>query len=186
RARRRAGLRPCAQTLPRGFIERNKTRARRALRHGGRLPHRGCLIWSSMPMAERNERRWALILGASSGFGEATARELARRGFDVCGVHLDRRAGMAHVEEIASAIRGEGREAVFFNVNAADHDKRHLVLDALAARVRDDGGGTVGVLMHSIAFGSLSPLVGQGPGVTTAAQLTMTLDVMAHSLVYWT
>jgi NAD(P)-dependent dehydrogenase (short-subunit alcohol dehydrogenase family) len=137
-------------------------------------------------MAERNERRWALILGASSGFGEATARELARRGFDVCGVHLDRRAGMAHVEEITSAIRAEGREALFFNVNAADHDKRHLVLDALAARIQDDGGGTVGVLMHSIAFGSLSPLIGEGAPVTTAAQLTMTLDVMAHSLVYWT
>ena len=64
-------------------------------------------------MPEQGDRRWALILGASSGFGEATARELARRGLDVCGVHLDRRAGMAHVEEIARAIRSEGRTDVF-------------------------------------------------------------------------
>ena len=138
-----------------------------------------------LPMAKRNERRWALILGASSGFGEATARELSQRGFDVCGVHLDRRAGMAHVEEITSAIRAAGREALFFNVNAADHEKRKLVLDALAARFQEDGGGTVGVLMHSLAFGSLSPLIAEGARATTAAQLTMTLDVMAHSLVYW-
>jgi enoyl-[acyl-carrier protein] reductase III len=137
------------------------------------------------PMVERNERRWALILGASSGFGEATARELARRGFDVCGVHLDRRAGMAHVEEITAAIRAGGRDALFFNVNAADHDKRRQVLDTLAARIQEDGGGIVGVLMHSLAFGSLSPLVGDGIRATTSAQLTMTLDVMAHSLVYW-
>ena len=136
-------------------------------------------------MADRSERRWALILGASSGFGEATGRELARRGYDVCGVHLDRRAGMAHVEEITAAIRGDGREALFFNVNAADPEKRVQVLDALVARVREDGGGTIGVLLHSLAFGSLSPLVGEGTRVTTAAQLTMTLDVMAHSLVYW-
>jgi NAD(P)-dependent dehydrogenase (short-subunit alcohol dehydrogenase family) len=129
---------------------------------------------------------WALILGASSGFGEATARELARRGLDVCGVHLDRRAGMAHVEEITAAIRAEGRQALFLNVNAADHEKRRLVLDALGTRIREDGGGTVRVLMHSLAFGSLGPLTGTEPArLTTGAQLTMTLDVMAHSLVYW-
>lgn len=137
-------------------------------------------------MAGQIERRWALILGASSGFGEATARELAGRGFAVCGVHLDRRAGMAHVEEITAAIRSAGRDALFFNVNAADHEKRRLVLDALAARMREDGGGAIGVLLHSLAFGSLSPLVGgDGTRITTPAQMTMTLEVMAHSLVYW-
>ena len=129
---------------------------------------------------------WALILGASSGFGEATARELARRGMDICGVHLDRRAGMAHVDEITAAIRADGRQALFFNVNAADYEKRRSVLDALADRIREEGGGTIRVLMHSLAFGSLSPLVGADTArLATAAQLTMTLDVMAQSLVYW-
>ncbi len=33
--------------------------------------------------------RWALILGSSSGFGRATALELASRGMNVFGVHLD-------------------------------------------------------------------------------------------------
>jgi NAD(P)-dependent dehydrogenase (short-subunit alcohol dehydrogenase family) len=130
-------------------------------------------------------RDWALILGASSGFGEATARELARRGMNVCGVHLDRRAGMAHVEEITGAIRAAGVEALYFNVNAADHDKRRQVLDALSARIREDGGGTVRVLMHSLAFGSLTPYTGDPVRAATPAQITMTLEVMAHSLVYW-
>src|SRR6185369_14263557 len=138
------------------------------------------------PMAEQGERRWALILGASSGFGEATARELAHRGLNVCGVHLDRRAGMAHVEEITAAIRERGRQALFFNVNAADHEKRRSVLDALAARFAEDGGGVVRVLMHSLAFGSLTPFVGAEPArLATPAQIEMTLNVMAHSLVYW-
>ena len=129
---------------------------------------------------------WALILGASSGFGEATALALARRGFDVCGVHLDRRAGMAHVEEITAAIRDQGRQALFLNVNAADHEKRRQVLDALAERMKEDGGGVVRVLMHSLAFGSLTPFVGAEPArLATPAQLDMTLNVMAHSLVYW-
>ncbi|MBP1692013.1 MAG: hypothetical protein H6Q32_1365, partial [Bacteroidetes bacterium] len=32
---------------------------------------------------------WALVLGASSGFGGAAAVEFARHGMNVFGVHLD-------------------------------------------------------------------------------------------------
>ncbi len=131
------------------------------------------------------ERQWALILGASSGFGEATARELGARGFDICGVHLDRRVAMPHVEEIVSAVRATGREALFFNVNAADQEKRRSVLDALGERLRESGG-SIRMLLHSLAFGSLNAYIGPDPARTaTQAQITMTLDVMAHSLVYW-
>lgn len=42
--------------------------------------------------------RWALILGASSGMGEATAVALARAGYRTCGIHLDFRAALQHVE----------------------------------------------------------------------------------------
>ena len=41
--------------------------------------------------------------------------------------------------------------------------------------------------MHSLAFGTLKQFVSGDPAQqTTRAQLEMTLDVMAHSLVYWT
>ena len=36
------------------------------------------------------EYDYALILGASSGFGEAVSLELARNGFNIIGVHMDR------------------------------------------------------------------------------------------------
>src|SRR5579859_5736985 len=130
-------------------------------------------------------RRWALILGASSGFGEATGLELARAGYDIIGVHLDRKTTMPHVEEVIGGIRAAGRAAVFFNVNAADPERRVEVL----ARAREEAGtdGTVGVLLHSLAFGNLRPYVaGSAEEAITPAQMDMTLSVMAHSLVYWT
>jgi NAD(P)-dependent dehydrogenase (short-subunit alcohol dehydrogenase family) len=130
---------------------------------------------------------WALILGASSGFGESAALTFAQAGLDIIGVHLDRRATMPNVERITAAIRERGREAWFFNVNAADAEKRAEVLDEVARRFRERGkSDNVRILLHSLAFGTLRPLVSDPPGdQVTNKQMDMTLDVMAHSLVYW-
>ena len=127
--------------------------------------------------------KWALILGASSGFGAATSLELARHGMNIVGVHLDRRATLANVEELVKSIQGHGAQALFFNVNAADPVKRQEVLDQVQPKL---GGSTITVLMHSLAFGTLKPYVTQDPKEQlTKDQMEMTLDVMAHSLVYW-
>lgn len=130
---------------------------------------------------------WALILGASSGFGEAAALTLAKAGMHVIGVHLDRRSTMENVERITRAIEGMGREAWFFNVNAADGDKRAEVLDRVKARFDERGKGeSVRVLLHSLAFGTLKPFIAEeAAGEVNQKQMDMTLDVMAHSLVYW-
>lgn len=126
----------------------------------------------------------ALILGASSGFGEAAALEFARAGYDIIGVHLDRRAGLAHVEEIVGRIEKTGARAEFHNMNAASSKKRDELLDELAGRLRP---GSIAVLMHSLAFGTLRPLVAEHPTESmTEDQMNMTLTVMAHTLVYWT
>jgi len=128
--------------------------------------------------------QWALILGASSGFGEAAALELSKRGMNIAGVHLDRKQGMENVERIVAAIRKNGGHAEFFNVNAADDGKRKEVLDALAPKL---GGKPVRTLMHSLAFGTLKPFITEkDEDRISKAQIEMTLDVMAHSLVYWT
>jgi NAD(P)-dependent dehydrogenase (short-subunit alcohol dehydrogenase family) len=132
----------------------------------------------------QNDRRWALILGASSGFGEAAARAFAAAGWDIFGVHLDRRQGLEHVAEIQAAIAATGAASHFFNVNAADHDKRRETV----ASIRELAAGRpVGALMHSLAFGTLKPFLAPDEKDAMAPQqMDMTLDVMAHSLVYWT
>ncbi len=126
--------------------------------------------------------RWALVLGASSGFGEASSKHLARSGYNIAGVHLDRSATLKHVEDIKAEIESTGHRALFFNVNAAQENSRQEVLDALASDIQENGS-TIAVLMHSLAFGTLKPYIAED--ALSKKSMDMTLDVMAHSLVYW-
>jgi NAD(P)-dependent dehydrogenase (short-subunit alcohol dehydrogenase family) len=133
------------------------------------------------------KRKWALILGASSGFGGASAVELAKNGYSILGIHLDRQSTMHKVSKIIKKIQKEGEEAIFFNMNAADPLKRNDTLDEFKERFAIKEHPLIHVLIHSLAFGTLKPLITKSPtdGITKS-QMEMTLDVMAHSLVYWT
>lgn len=132
-------------------------------------------------------RNYAVILGVSSGFGKATALSLAKLGYHIVGVHLDRAAGLAAVDELRESLHALGVDTHFFNVNAADADRRAEIVEALTAELATYPGSCVKVLLHSLAFGSLLPLVGdKDTKVCSQKQLEMTMDVMANSIIYWT
>ena len=140
-------------------------------------------------MADSRDR-WALILGGSSGMGEATARALAAAGYNICGIHLDFRAALQHVEELKADLEKSGAEILYVNMNAADDEKRADALAQLGARF--DAARAAGrdpyvrVVMHSLAFGSLVPFIAEDPkGAVDRKKMEMTQDVMANSLVYW-
>jgi len=132
-------------------------------------------------------QKWALILGASSGFGGAISRKLASNGYNIFGIHLDRKATMHNVQDIKADIEAAGSKSIFFNINAADTRARKEVIRTMEETFSETLG-TIQVLVHSLAFGTLLPVVyNQGSGgVVHKNQMDMTLDVMAHSLVYWT
>jgi NAD(P)-dependent dehydrogenase (short-subunit alcohol dehydrogenase family) len=86
-----------------------------------------------------------IITGASSGIGEATARELARRGFHVL-------AGIRRDQD-ADAIRGLNIEPLILDITNPDH------IRALADRVHGDPQGrAVRVLMNNAGMGVNAPV----------------------------
>jgi NAD(P)-dependent dehydrogenase (short-subunit alcohol dehydrogenase family) len=86
-----------------------------------------------------------IVTGASSGIGEATARELARRRFYVlAGVRRD---------QDADAIRGPGIEPLIIDITNPDH------IRALAARVQEDPQGrAVRALVNNAGIGVNAPV----------------------------
>jgi enoyl-[acyl-carrier protein] reductase III len=131
---------------------------------------------------------WAIVLGASSGFGAACALELARNGMNIFGVHLDLKTKLPNARKVQADIEATGRKAVFFNQNAADIDKMNRALDKMQDVIKAEGGsGQVRVLLHSLAFGTLKPYIADNPeNAISPENMDMTLNVMAHCLVYWT
>jgi NAD(P)-dependent dehydrogenase (short-subunit alcohol dehydrogenase family) len=134
---------------------------------------------------------WALILGASSGFGEAVGLALAELGYDSAGFPRDRGLGLAQGADITARIAAHGRVAHFANANAADDERRGEFLAGLRERFREQEAATgrrpyVRVILHSLAFGTLKPFLTPEPDAgINRRNMEMTLDVMAHSLVYW-
>jgi NAD(P)-dependent dehydrogenase (short-subunit alcohol dehydrogenase family) len=125
---------------------------------------------------------YALILGSSSGFGKAVSLYLAEKGLNILGVHLDRRSTMLKVEKLVKEIESKGVFVKFFNINAADHEKRKSVIEDIDLLLKKERK-FVRVFLHSLAFGTLRPYIGEGG--LKPEQMTMTLEVMANSLVWW-
>ncbi len=126
---------------------------------------------------------WGIVLGASSGFGAATAKAFAQAGMNILGIHLDRKSTLDNVKVLEQELLTYDVKCRFYNVNAADEVKRKEILTEMEPEIK----GKVGLLFHSLAFGSLLPFINDDTkNRLTKSQMDMTLDVMAHSLVYWT
>jgi NAD(P)-dependent dehydrogenase (short-subunit alcohol dehydrogenase family) len=125
---------------------------------------------------------WALILGSSSGFGAATCRELAKKGINIYGIHLDRKSNMDAINKLIDELKENNIEVRFNNMSATDEVKRADVINELKSlsNIR------IKILMHSLAFGALKPVIDKNKEkILKQRQVEMTLDVMASSILYW-
>ena len=95
--------------------------------------------------AARANQEIAVITGASTGMGAATAHELARRGFHVI-------AGVRRAQD-AEAIRGPGIEPLIVDITHAEH------IAALAARLHTDPQKrAVRALVNNAAMPATAPV----------------------------
>ena len=161
-----------------------RARALRQLIHGDE-----CRLRTPMKHEPRfKPTDWALVLGASSGFGGAAAVELARAGMNIfgdpprpAGHDADRPARHQGDQAHAAAKRSSSTSTPRTRSSGAE------TLDEIQERFADTPAHTVRVLLHSLAFGTLKPFIAKKPeDAVTQAQMEMTIDVMANSLVYWT
>lgn len=130
------------------------------------------------------EGTWCLVIGSSSGMGKAAALAMAREGASVVGIHFDTAEMQKSVDTLVNELRAYGVQAHFFNANAASASTRAELVPQITKLT---GRAGVRVMLHSLAFGSLIPFLARGEHAeaVTSRQMDMTLNVMAHSLVYW-
>ncbi|MBX2827344.1 MAG: SDR family oxidoreductase [Flavobacteriaceae bacterium] len=125
-------------------------------------------------MKNNTQGKWAVILGGSSGLGLASAKALAKEGFNICIVHRDRKSSsdlfskeIGHLEALGIAVRT-------FNKDALKNETMKEVAESFSKN-------SVHVLLHSIAKGTVKEL-----SQLTMEDFKITLDAMALSWWEWT
>lgn len=96
------------------------------------------------------DRKLAIVTGAGSGIGRATALLLARGGAHVIVADIDAASGQAS----AAAIRDAGGQAGFIAVDMTDTGS----IEAFASAVQD-AHGTVDILVNAAGWGRTAPFV---------------------------
>jgi len=122
---------------------------------------------------------WALILGASSGIGEACAQALAQQGINIYGVYL--RKPKAHIENITDKLKQYNVKVIYKKANASNADSRKEILSELLSfsNIR------IKIFVHSIAFGVLKKMIATETSALNKKNIEMTQEVMCNNLIYW-
>ncbi len=129
-------------------------------------------------------REWALILGASSGLGLATAKKLAKQGFNILIVHRDRRADMEHIQNQFNAIENCGVKFKNFNADALNPEKRVEIIAQIKSMLPPEE--KIKILVHSIAKGHLKPMHSTSESELEHQDFMLTIEAMGISLYDWT
>ena len=132
-----------------------------------------------------HKSEWALILGASSGLGLATAKKLAKHGLNLCLVYRARRTDLPEIEASFDRIQKENNiELAHYNLDVVKVEKREEVLGQLKDKLKQEG--KIKTLVHSIAKGNLKPMVSEDSPVLKNDDFHLTMENMAVSLYDWT
>lgn len=123
----------------------------------------------------------ALILGASSGMGWATARQFAQQGYDLVLVFRARKAEARQCEAHFEEWRSSGIRIWSYNQDALKTENREAILQEAQSN-----GLLINVVVHSLAKGHLKSIIAENAQTTlTETDLSLTMQAMAMSYVSW-
>lgn len=127
---------------------------------------------------------WALILGGSSGLGLATAKKLAKHGFNILVVHRDRRVDFQVIEEEFKSITLNNIRLKSYHIDATNMERRMATIKEIYGELGQNG--RIKVLVHSIAKGNLKAMHSTEGNALSNQDFHLTMDAMAISLYDWT
>ncbi len=131
-----------------------------------------------------NRNEWALILGGSSGLGLATAKKLAKHGLNICIIHRSPRMYEDQILKEFESIKQNNIQFKAFNIDLTKAEKRQNVIKELKQAFGKEH--KLKVLVHSVAKGSLKPMVAKENNELKQDDFEITLNAMALSLYDWT
>ena len=132
-----------------------------------------------------NKNEWAIILGASSGLGLATAKKLAKEGLNLSLIYRARKSDVASVEAEFETIASANKvKLLHFNKDVVKPGNREFILTELQHAMLENG--KVKCLVHSIAKGNLKPMTSNGDRELQNDDFHITMENMAFSLYDWT
>jgi len=132
---------------------------------------------------DKNE--WAVVLGASSGLGLASAKKLANEGLNLCLIYRARKSDVATIEsEFKNIIATSKVQLLHYNMDVVKPENREIILNQLAQTLQKNG--KVKCLIHSIAKGNLKPMTAIEGAELQNDDFHITLENMAFSLYDWT
>lgn len=123
-------------------------------------------------------KRWAIIIGGSSGIGLATAKKMADTSHYVIIIHRDRRSVLPDLE---AAINPYKEKIRTFNFDGVNPEKVESFMQELQEVLGED---KIDLMVHAISRGNLKPLI-SGNNDLSDQDLQLTLEAMSINLLTW-
>lgn len=130
-------------------------------------------------MVKNKHNYWALIIGGSQGLGLASAKELAKDGYNLIILHRNSRIQMDDISEDFEEIKNSGQQVLTFNKDALKANTIEYIIKDICL----EENIKIRVLLHSLAKGNLKPLTGDN--TLYAEDYRQTMNAMGINFYEW-